>query len=83
MKMKTKVLTTLLGLAVLAIPAAVPASQPADVRVGDLAPALQVAPAPANLAMLLADPNAVDDLAIVLPAGYTTFEWIDQDPFAL
>jgi hypothetical protein len=81
--MKTKVLTTILGLAILAIPAAVPASQPANVRVSELEPAPMVTHAPADLAMLIANPHAADELAIVLPAGYTTLEWINQDPFAL
>lgn len=83
MNMKAKVLTTIVGLAILAIPAAVPASQPANVRVSELDPAPMVAPAPAGLMTLLANPHAADDFAIVLPASHTTLEWIDQDPFAL
>lgn len=82
-KMKAKVLTTILGLAILAVPAAVPASQPADVRLDQLKPQIAVAPAPAGFATLIADPRAMDELAIVLPAGYTTLEWINQDPFAI
>jgi hypothetical protein len=84
-KMKTKVLATLLmGIAVFAVPAAVPASQPANVRLEALsAVAVTVAPATAHLATLLADPNEMDQLSIELVAGYTTLEWINQDPFAL
>ena len=83
--MKAKVIATLLlGIAVLAVPAAVPASQPADVRLAALsAAAVTVAPQTANLAMLLADPSTMDQLSIELVGGYTTLEWIDQDRFAL
>ena len=81
--MKAKaVLTTLLGLAVLALPAAAPASQPAAVRLNELAPAVTATPAPEHLATLLADPHRATDLAVVLPTGFTTLDWIDQDPFA-
>lgn len=75
------VLTTLLGLAALAIPAAVPASQPADVRLMELAP-MVATPVPGHFATLLADPHQPVELAIVLPADYTALDWIDQDPFA-
>lgn len=79
--MKTRYLTALVGIAVLALPAAVPARQPADVRLGQVVAAVAV---PAEgFAMLLADPSRTDLLSIQLPGGYTTFEWIDQDPFAL
>lgn len=61
----------LLGIAALAIPAAVPASQPA---VGPL-------PGAKIVATLLADPQAPAAFAIALPTHYTTLEWIDQDPF--
>ena len=83
--MNTKtVLITLLGIAAFAVPAAVPASQPTDVRLNDMAAArITVAPATTQFATLIADPGEVVDLAIVLPAGYTTLEWINQDPFAL
>jgi hypothetical protein len=83
--MKAKVLATLLmGIAVLAVPAAVPASQPANVRLEALsAVAVAVAPETAQLATLLADPKEMDQLSIELVAGYTTLEWINQDPFAL
>jgi hypothetical protein len=83
--MQTKtVLTTLLAIAVLAVPATVPASQPSDVRLNDMAPVITLAPATTQFAALLGDPSdAVVDLAIVLPVGFTTLEWINQDPFAL
>jgi TRAP-type C4-dicarboxylate transport system substrate-binding protein len=83
--MKTKlVLTTLLGLAILAVPAAVPASQPADVRLVQLTPAVTVAaPATTHFAELLVDPRTNGEMSVELVAGYTTLEWIDQDPFAL
>jgi hypothetical protein len=78
--MKSKLLTTVLGLAVFAIPAAVPASQPADVKVVGLAAA---APAPGHFATLLQAPETAGPLTIELVTGYTTLEWINQDPFAL
>ena len=82
--MNARILTTLLGIAVFAIPAAVPASQPADIRLNSLSPQVAVVPAPAQFALLLADPHRpTQELAIVLPAGHDTFDWIDQDPFAL
>jgi hypothetical protein len=84
-KMKFQVLATLvLGIAVLAVPAAVPASQPANVSLDTLADiSVTMAPDPGHLATLLANPNSMDQLSIELVAGYTTLEWIDQDPFAL
>lgn len=83
--MQTKlVLTTLVGLALLAVPAAVPASQPSDVRLVNLTPAVTVAaPANAYLADLLVDPRTNGEMSIELVTGYTTLEWIDQDPFAI
>ncbi len=83
--MKTKiVLTTLLGIAVFAVPATVPASQPSNVRLDDMAPVITLAPTTTQFATLISDPSdAVVDLAIVLPVGYTTLEWINQDPCAL
>jgi hypothetical protein len=81
--MKTKtVLITILGLAALAVPAAVPASQPADVRLSQLTPVFDATPAPMYLSTLLADPHAPVALSVVLPADYTELGWIDQDPFA-
>lgn len=78
--MKTKYLTIILGLAVFAIPA-VSASQPANVKLSDLAPATSAAPVTSDLAQLLADPYQTGELSIELPTRYTTFEWINEDPF--
>ncbi|HHY49224.1 MAG TPA: hypothetical protein GYA10_05700 [Alphaproteobacteria bacterium] len=79
--MNARLLIMLLGIAAFAIPAAVPASQPA---VGTAPATTQAAmAAPPDLATLLADPRAPAPLAIALPTHYTTLEWIDQDPFAL
>lgn len=81
MKART-ILTTALGLAVLALPAAVPASQPAAVRLADLAPPVAVALPLDHFATLLADPHQPVELALALPADYTALGWIDEDPFA-
>ena len=81
--MNARILIALLGIAVFAIPAAVPASQPAAIRLNGLSPELAVVPAPAQFAALLADPRQSADFAIILPAGHDTLDWIDQDPFAL
>jgi hypothetical protein len=35
------------------------------------------------LLTLLSDPNRTAGLSIELVDGYTTLEWINQDPFAL
>ena len=75
------VLFAALGVAALALPAAVPASQPRDVRVTDALP-VTATPAPGHFATLLTDPHQPVDLAIVMPSGFTTLDWIDQDPFA-
>lgn len=81
--MKTKtVLIAALGLAVLALPAAVPASQPETVRLLDFTAPVAVAMPRAHFATLLADPHQATDLAIVLPADYTELGWINADPFA-
>lgn len=59
-----------------------PASQPADVRLDALAaPAITIAPE--DFLALLSDPNHTAELSIELVNGYTTLEWINQDPFAL
>jgi hypothetical protein len=76
--MKTKFLTTLLGLAIVAIPAV--ASQP-EVKLADLKPTVQLTMSDLDLAMLLTDPRQEQDLSIVLPTGFTMLEAIDQDPF--
>lgn len=80
--MKSKFLTALLGIAVLAVPAAVPASQHAVVRAGDLVSTV-VALAPENVrfATLITDPHQNGELSIELAAGHTTLGWIDTDPF--
>ena len=70
--MKTRTLTILLGLAVFAIPAAVPASQPANVRLVDLTPSAVAAPVTSDLQALLADPYNTGELSIVLPTRFTT-----------
>ena len=82
--MKAKVLLALLGIAVLAVPAAVPASQPTDVRLGDLTPAAHVAVRPkAELALVLRSPYELDDsFAYELPKGDVTQDWA-LDPFAI
>ena len=81
MKART-VLTAALGLAVLALPAAVPASQPATVRLMELGTPAATAMPPSHFATLLADPHQPVDLAIVLPADYTELGWVNDDPFA-
>lgn len=70
--MKTRTLLMLLGIAALAIPAAVPASQPSNVRLTDLAPSGAASYVGHDLQSLLADPHRVGEMSIVLPTGYTT-----------
>ncbi len=80
--MRSKVLALLLLSAAIIVPAAVPASQPADIRLDTLAaPAITVSPA--DFLALLGDPNRTAELSIELVDGYSTLEWINQDPFAL
>ena len=80
--MRSKVLALLLLSAAIIIPAAVPASQPADIRLETLAtPAVTIAPV--DFLALLSDPNRTAELSIELVDGYSTLEWINQDPFAL
>ncbi len=80
--MRSKVLALLLLSAAIIVPAAVPASQPADIRLDNLAaPALTVSPE--DFLALLGDPNGTAELSIELVDGYSTLEWINQDPFAL
>lgn len=76
--MKTKILTTLLGLAIVAVPAV--ASQP-EVKLADLKPAVQLTMSDLDLAILLVDPREAQELSVVLPTGFTMLEAIDQDPF--
>jgi hypothetical protein len=81
--MNTKLLTTLLALTLLAMPAAVPASQPAQVSMADLDAPVQLTSYHRELEVLLVDPARGAELRIVLPSGFTTLEAIDQDPFLL
>jgi hypothetical protein len=79
-KMKTQFLTTLLGLAIVAVPAVAPASQP-EVKLKDLKPSVQLTLSDLDLALLLTDPREAQELSVVLPSGFTTLEVIDADPF--
>lgn len=72
-QMNTKALTTLLGLAIVAIPAVAPASQPA-VRLADLDPRAEAVVSAADLALLFADPAAAQELSVVLPDGFTVLD---------
>lgn len=69
--MKTRYILSALGIAMLAIPAAAPASQP-DVRFADLQQGELPTPAPLDLGMLLMDPHQTGEFSIVLPRGFTT-----------
>ena len=80
--MKTKFLTTMLGLAIVAIPAVAPASQP-EVRLSDLKPEAEATLSAPELALLLTDPREAQEFSLVLPTGFTMLEAIDQDPFAI
>ena len=80
-QMKTRFLTTVLGLAIVAIPAVAPANQP-DVRLADLKPAAEARLSQGDLALLLTDPSQAQELSLVLPAGFTTLD-VDADPFAI
>ena len=75
--MYAKFLTTLLGLAIVAVPAATPASQP-EVKLVDLKPAVQLTVSGPDFALLLRDPSAAQDLSLVLPNSFTTLEEINQ-----
>lgn len=83
-KMNAKVFLTLaLGAVALAAPAAVPASQPTDIRLDALGTtSVAAAPDRATLLTLLADPSRTAEFSLDPVDGYTTLEWIDQDPFA-
>lgn len=70
--MKTRTLTILLGLAVFAIPAAVPASQPANVKLTDLSSSAAAPMVSSDLQALLANPYQHGELSIVLPTTFTT-----------
>lgn len=79
--MNTRFLTTVLGLAIVAIPAVAPASQP-SLRLSERQPAVAAALPGADFALLLTDPAAAQELSLVLPAGFTTLD-VDADPFAI
>jgi hypothetical protein len=81
--MRSKVLALLLLSAAIIVPAAVPASQPADIRLDTLAAAHAITIAPVDFLALLGDPNRTAEFSIELVDGYSTLEWINQDPFAL
>lgn len=78
--MKTQLLTTLVGLAIFTVPAAVPASQP-EVRLADLEPEFRLTTAEIDLSVLYADPAQTAELSIVLPTGFTMLD-VSADPFA-
>lgn len=78
--MKDKILTTLLGLAIVVVPAVAPASQPA-VKLAGVRADMDLTLSAADLGLLLADPSETAELSIVLPSGFTTLEAIDGDPF--
>jgi hypothetical protein len=71
--MKSRYLLSLIAAAALALPAAVPASQP-EVTLAELQPVAHVTSAPFELALLLVDPYQQGDFEIVLPQGYTTLD---------
>jgi hypothetical protein len=69
--MKNRTLLMLLGIAAFAIPAAVPASQPATIRLQDLDPSTATLVGH-DLQSLLADPYRVGEMSITLPTAFTT-----------
>lgn len=71
--MKSRYLLSLIAAAALAMPAAVPASQP-EVTFSELQPVVQVTPASSELTLLLLDPYQHAEFEIVLPDGYTTLD---------
>lgn len=71
--MKARFLVSLVGVAMLAVPAAVPASQP-EVRFTDLEPQVQPTASQIDLALLLGDPRQPAELSVVLPTGFTTLD---------
>jgi hypothetical protein len=81
--MKTLILTALLAVAVLAVPAVGTASQPADVRITDLTPRTAVAAAPiGDIALLGRGADKLDGFEFVLPTGVISHDWVAADPFA-
>lgn len=71
--MKSRYLLSLIAATALALPAAVPASQP-EVTLAELQPVAHVTSAPFELALLLVDPYQQGDFEIVLPQSYTTLD---------
>lgn len=79
--MSVKILTTVLALAIVAMPAMAPAGQP-EVTLRQLQPEARAAVSDVALALLLSDPWAASELSIVLPASFTRLDGIEADPFA-
>jgi hypothetical protein len=79
----TRYLTALLAIAVLALPAAGTASQPADIRVGHLTPPTAVAAAPTgDIAAVSRKAQELKGFEFVLPTGVIAHDWVTADPFA-
>ena len=76
--MQTKVIVAAIGLAAVALPLAVLASQP-PVQLSELqrAPSLSTAQV---LSMLLLDPRETTEFSVKLPEGFATLD-VDADPF--
>jgi hypothetical protein len=80
--MNANILTVLLVIGVFAVPAAVPASQPTDVRLTELnAAPITLAPETVRFASLIADPKTNGELSISYIQGYANLGWINEDPF--
>lgn len=71
--MTSKILISLVAAAALALPGAVPASQP-EVTLAALQPPAAVVPVAYELQLLLLDPYQHAEFGIVLPEGHTTFD---------
>jgi hypothetical protein len=71
--MQLKMIVAVVGLAAVALPLAVVASQPAVKR----APSLETAQV---LSMLVLDPYENTELSVTLPEGFATLD-VDADPF--
>jgi hypothetical protein len=78
-KMKTKFLTTALGLVIFLIPLNAQSSQP-DVKLNDLKPQLELTTAQPGFGFFL-DPDTQTELQIQMPTSIADFD-IDADPFA-
>jgi hypothetical protein len=68
--MKTRFLIIALGVAMVAIPAATPASQPV-VKFAELQQEVELTPVPLDLGRLLLDPYEAGEFSIALPDGFT------------